>query len=236
MNDKPLKALCYNAGLKIFIQEKKMKLFDLSNGKKVFCSCAAAVMLSVLAGCASGPEILDDKGAKSVATPAWINAYLSGGNLAVEKLDEYKDMYCFVISDEGQDTDFIVAWTASVDGPRQIASLIATTVADNVQARQSGTNGDGIEREMTGTTETLSNASYNGVRKVADWWRFIRTRSTKEERYQAYVLYIGARKSLNDQIAANIQNIVDNNKAMSEAERSIYADIMADIRSNGLFN
>ncbi|GHT82529.1 hypothetical protein FACS1894137_01590 [Spirochaetia bacterium] len=108
-------------------------------------------------------------------------------------------------------------------------------MADNVQAKQGGTNGNGIERGMTGTTEVLSNASYNGVRKVADWWRFIRTKSTKEERYQAYVLYIGAKKSINDQIAANIQNIIDNNAAMSEAERAIYADIMNDIRKNGLF-
>jgi hypothetical protein len=206
------------------------------NGRKVIALCIAAVVLSVLAGCVSGPEILDDKGAKSVATPAWVNAYLSGGNLAVEALPEYKDNYCFVITDEGQDKDFIVAWTGSVDGPRQIAALVATTVDENVQAKQSGTNGNGIERGMTGTSEILSNASYNGVRKIADWWRFIRTRSTKEERYQAYVLYIGAKKTLNDQIAANIQNIIDNNKAMSEAERAIYADIMDDIRRNGLFN
>jgi hypothetical protein len=214
----------------------RRKMMKLMNGRKVFVLCAAAIVLSVLAGCKSGPEILDDKGAKSVATPKWVDAYLTGGNLAVEALAEYKDNYCFVISDEGQDKDFIIAWTGSVDGPRQIASLVATTVEDNVQAKQGGIDGDGVERGMTGTTETLSNASYNGVRKVADWWRFIRTRSTKEERYQAYVLYIGAKKSLNDQIAANIQNIVDNNTAMSAAEREIYADIMNDIRSNGLFN
>jgi hypothetical protein len=211
-----------------------MKVFDLRNGGKVFVLCAIAVSLSV--GCKSGPEILDDKGAMSVATPKWINAYLSGGNLAVEALDEYKDNYCFVISDEGQDKDFIVAWTGTVDGPREIASLIATTVEANVQAKITGANGDEIERNVTATAEILSNASYTGVRKTADWWRFIRTRSTKEERYQAYVLYIGARKSINDQIARNLQNIVDNNAAMSEAERAIYADIMDDIRRNGLFN
>ncbi|GHV60658.1 hypothetical protein AGMMS49587_02710 [Spirochaetia bacterium] len=204
--------------------------------RKGFLLCAAAIVLSMFAGCASGPEILDDKGAMSVATPKWIDAYLSGGNLAVEKLDEYKDNYCFVISDEGRDKDFIVAWTSNVDGPREIASLIATSVQDNAQAKISGSNGDEIERGLTVTTEILSNASYTGVRKVADWWRFIRTRSTREERYQAYVLYIGAKKSINDQIVRNIQNIIDNNKAMSEAEQAIYADIMDDIRRNGLFN
>jgi hypothetical protein len=218
------------------VQEKKMKLFDLSNGRKVFVLYVLVVALSVLAGCASGPEVLDDKGAKSVPTPKWVTEYLSGGNVAVEKLPEYKDNYCFVITEDSTDKAFLLAWVGNVDGPRQIAALIATTVEDNITANLGGEEGDGIERNMKANTEILSNARYNGVRKAADWWRFIRTKSTKEERYQAYVLYIGPRKSLNDQIAANIQNLVDSNKAMSEAEQAIYADIMKDIRSNGLFN
>jgi hypothetical protein len=235
MKDGPLKTPRCGDGLEIYVQEKKMKVFNLCKGRKSFVLCAAAMMLSV-AGCASGPKVLDDKGAKSVPTPQWVTEYLAGGNLAVEALPEYKDNYCFVISDEGQDKEFIVAWAGNVDGPREVAALVATTVEANVQARLAGENGEGVERAMTGTVEILSNARYNGVRKVADWWRFIRTRSTKEERYQAYVLYIGPRKSLNDQMAANIQNLVDSNKAMSAAEQAIYIDIMNDIRSNGLFN
>jgi hypothetical protein len=193
-------------------------------------------MLTVLAGCASGPQILDDKGAMSVPTPAWVDAYLTGGNNAVEALPEYKDTYCFVIAQDSTDKSFLLTWVGNVDGPRQIAALIATTVETNAQAKTSGAEGSGTESALTLTTETMSNASYTGVRKVADWWRFIRTRTTKDERYQAYVLYTGEKKSINDKIVRNLQNIVDNNKAMSAAERAIYADIMDDIRRNGLFN
>jgi uncharacterized protein YjgD (DUF1641 family) len=42
------------------------------------------------------------------------------------------------------------------------------------------------------------------------------------------------RKRLDEQIAANIQNILDNNKAMSTAEKSIYLDIITDIRTRGI--
>jgi hypothetical protein len=35
-------------------------------------------------------------------------------------------------------------------------------------------------------------------------------------------------------MAANYQNIIDNNKAMSQAERSIYTDIIKDIRARGV--
>jgi hypothetical protein len=210
-----------------------MKLIER---KKAVVLCAAAIVLSVFAGCASGPEILDDKGAKSVPTPAWVTAYLTGGNIAVEALPEYKDMYCFVIAEDDTDKAFLLAWVGNVDGPREIAAMIATTVEDNVQAKLGGSDGEGIVSSLTATTEIMSNASYTGIRKIADWWRFIRTSTTKEERYQAYVLYTGAKKTLNDQIVRNLQNIVDNNKAMSAAEQAIYADIMNDIRRNGLFN
>jgi hypothetical protein len=144
----------------------------------------------------------------SVPAPKWIDAYLVGGNNAVEALPEYKGSYCFVIAEDSTNKNFLLTWVGNVDGPRQIAALIATTVETNVQAKSSGAEGSGIENAVTATTETMSNASYTGVRKMADWWRFIRTRTTKDERYQAYVLYTGERKSINDQIVRNLQNIV----------------------------
>jgi uncharacterized lipoprotein YmbA len=239
MKDKPLQALCYGAGLKISVQEKKMKLI---NGRKAFASCAAAIALAVLAGCASGPrvqqktDLLDDKGAAlGIPTPTWVTAYVSGGNEAVGALPEYKDSYAFVINNEGTDKPFLLSWVGSVDGPREVAAFIATTVETNAQSALAGAEGEGITRVLTINTETMSNASYTGLRKIADWWLLGRNKATKVERYQAFVLYTGEKQSLNDQIVRNLQNIVDNNAAMSNEERKIYADIMDDIRRNGLF-
>ncbi|GHV38578.1 hypothetical protein AGMMS49546_09230 [Spirochaetia bacterium] len=53
---------------------------------------------------------------------------------------------------------------------------------------------------------------------------------------QAAYSEIVEKQNLNDQITANIQNIIDNNQAMSEAVRTIYADIMDNIHRSGLYN
>jgi len=49
-----------------------------------------------------------------------------------------------------------------------------------------------------------------------------------------YALFIVDKKILNDQVARNLQNVADNNKAISDAERAIYADLIANIRAHGL--
>ncbi|MDR2768268.1 MAG: hypothetical protein LBB82_08095 [Treponema sp.] len=42
--------------------------------------------------------VLDDKGAAfDMNTPAWVKLYLAGGNAAVEKTEQYKSKYCFVV-------------------------------------------------------------------------------------------------------------------------------------------
>jgi hypothetical protein len=82
----------------------------------------------------------------------------------------------------------------------------------------------------------MSNASYTGARKVSDWWILSRNRATRAEEYQAFALYIIDRKLLDNQIARNLQNIVDNNAAMSAAEQEIYTDLINEIRVNGFSN
>ena len=200
---------------------------------------AALTLALVLGACASGPkqktEILDDKGAAlGIPTPNWVSAYVAGGNIAVEKLSEYKDFYCFVVSAESQDKPFVLAWVGNVDGPAQIAGVIATTVANNVAAREGYVEGEEHERAVRRNAELMSNSSFTGSRKVADWWMLTRNKATAIEMYQGYVLYTFGKKVLDDQIARNLQNIVDNNKAISEAERAIYADLINEIRVNGV--
>ncbi|GMO15613.1 MAG: hypothetical protein Ta2A_25790 [Treponemataceae bacterium] len=210
--------------------------------QKMFVLCAAVFMLSVSVFAAAPKkakqktDILDDKGAAlGIPTPEWVLLSVGNSSIAVEALDEYKDQYAFIPTQEGQDKAFLLAWVGRVRGPQEIARFISETVETNLQTKMSGKEGDGVKRNFTDNMETLSNSSYTGVRKVADWWVLARNKKTKKENYQAFVLYIADKQAMNDQIAANLQNIVDNNKAMSAAERAIYADIMNDIRKNGLF-
>jgi hypothetical protein len=71
---------------------------------------------------------------------------------------------------------------------------------------------------------------------VSDWWILARNNTTNLEEYQDFALYIIDKPVLNDQIARNLQNIMDNNAAMSEAERGIYVDLINQIRVNGFSN
>jgi hypothetical protein len=201
------------------------------------------VLCGIVACASSGPkpvqrtDLLDEKGAAlGIPTPEWVNAYMTGGNLAVEALSDYKDSYCFVISDTSTDKQFLLAWVNNLNGPMAIAQTIATTVSQNVAGMAGNIEGAERERIVRTNAEMMSNASYTGSRKVADWWILSRNRATKAEEYQAFALYIFDRKPLNDQIARNLQNIADNNAAMSAAERPIYADMINEIRVNGFSN
>jgi uncharacterized protein YcfL len=88
--------------------------------KKVFSLALAVVGTAVmLAGCASVPGkrvaatqkvvVLDDKGAAfGIAAPDWINAYISGGNLAVQKLKDYSGLTVFVVESDNASKDYAV--------------------------------------------------------------------------------------------------------------------------------
>jgi hypothetical protein len=217
--------------------------------QSMVAGCLIAVTVFALGACASaggrgsGPrpvqqtELLDDKGAAlGIPTPAWVTTYLTGGNVAVEALAEYKDSYCFILDDESTDKAFLLAWVNNLNGPVAIASVISTTVSQDVAARAGNIEGAERERIIRTNAELMTNASYTGARKVADWWIQARNKASQAEYYRAFVLYIFDKQVLNDQIARNLQNIVDNNAVMSEAERSIYADLINEIRVNGFSN
>jgi hypothetical protein len=205
---------------------------------------AGFLVMAVLCGiaaCTSGPkqrtDLLDEKGAAlGVPTPEWLTVYLAGGNLAVEAMSIYKGSYCFVVSNTSTDKQFLLAWVNTLNGPMEIAQVISTTVSQDTAGRAENIEGEERERIIRTNAEMMSNASYTGARKVADWWILTRNRSTEAEEYQAFALYTFERNPLNDQIARNLQNIVDNNAAMSAAERAIYTDMINDIRSNGFSN
>jgi hypothetical protein len=206
---------------------------------RIFAGCLLAAAVLALAACAGGgpvqrTELLDEKGAAlGIPTPAWLTSYLSGGNAAVEALPEYKENCCFVIDEESTDKAFLLSWVNNVNGPVEIAGVISTTVAQDVAARAGNIEGGERERIIRVNAEAMTNASYTGARKVADWWILARNKTTEAEYYQAFVLYIFDKKILSDQIARNLQNIVDKNAAMSAAERAIYADLINEIRVNG---
>jgi hypothetical protein len=198
------------------------------------------LVLSMVLACAGGPkpsqrtEILDDKGAAlGTPTPQWVTAFDAGGYLAVEALGEYQSYNCFVIDATSADKPFLLAWVNNLNGPAAIAEVISTVVNRNVTAMSANIEEGERQRIIRTNTEMMSNASFNGARKVADWWYLSRNRTTKVEEYRAFALYIFDREALSDQLARKLQNIMDNNAAISDAEQEIYLEMIDQVRVNG---
>jgi hypothetical protein len=210
--------------------------------------------VGIMTGCASGPktsseapatpkqktEILDWKNAGlGQAVPEWVLA--SGEDeVSVQNLPNYKNDYCFIVQEEGADNsdatkDYVTGWVGNLaNGAARVSTLIATTVNTTAEAASSQIKGDDKEAHQMEIRDAMSNSSFNGFRKTSDFWVLSKNNSTGKEYYVAYALWTIDRKRLNEQIAANVQNILDNNKAISEAERTIYLDIITDIRTRGI--
>jgi hypothetical protein len=221
--------------------------------KKLLFISVTAAALALIAGCASGPKapaevaanvtptqrtiVVDDKGASfGIPTPEWVIAFIQNGNLSVEKLSLYKDKYCFVVESIDPSRDYAIAWVQNASGPQQIAAKVSTTVASSASNALSGEKGGDVESHLNAATEQLSNASFNGATKEGDWWQIVKNNDTGVEECRAFALWVINKKQLDEQVAANLQRIVDNNTAMSAAERAIYADLITQIRSVGGVN
>ncbi|MDR2768267.1 MAG: hypothetical protein LBB82_08090 [Treponema sp.] len=209
-----------------------------STKRKVFAVCLVVLAMTMLIA-AKKPkqkvQMLDWKGAAlGQEVPEWVNKSVES-SLAIQSLPEYKDQYCFVVTIENDNKDFAINWVKNLaNGSSQVSTMLATTVNSMAEASVSGKKGQDVDMHFTDVRDAMSNASFKNLRQVADFWIYINNKSTKKQYYAAYSLWIVPVKDLNDQIAANFQNIIDNNKAMSEAERQIYLDIITDIRTRGI--
>ncbi|GMO16134.1 MAG: hypothetical protein Pg6A_02370 [Termitinemataceae bacterium] len=211
--------------------------------KIILLSLAAALFVNACAGLKSKTkyEILDHKGAalEDSSIPKWLSAYLEGGELQIERMAEHSGYYCFVGTEEGPNKQMVTRWAQTVSGP----ALIATQVSIRLEQMTSGDVGadnSSFQQSLKQVSTTAITATFSGARKVNDWWVWRRAYDPKNhkqvisEDYSAYVLYIIEKKQLDKQVAAELQNTIDNRKNMSADERKIYTDLIQKIMSRGL--
>ncbi|GHU92807.1 hypothetical protein FACS189479_02760 [Spirochaetia bacterium] len=223
--------------------------------RKVWEGIAITLVILMVGACATSSakqktEILDDKGAAhNQPTPPWV-LVSNESNINIQKLPDYEGSYCFVVLADATispDTDYdavsrqyVIDWVNNTaNGAQRVAEIISTTVTNDANTKNAGSR-EGAASPMTAQTQSavqkaMSNASFTGLLKAADWWELTRNKTTGEKRYNGYSLWIIDEKRLDDQIARHLQNIVGNNEAMSAAERSIYLELINDIRANGIF-
>jgi hypothetical protein len=215
--------------------------------KNLLSLITLAAVMGLVLSCTSGPksgpaatqqtEVLDNKGAAvGLPTPPWVMTYIEGGNYAVEEMPEYKNDHCFVVYYADNSRDFAMSRVANADGPGQVAEMISTTVLTDAKEKSSGARGEAVSATFESAAQSMASASFTGLRMAADWWQVVLNKATKVQEAQAFALYTIDKKRLDEQIALNLANIVENNKALSTAEREIYQELIADIRLNGFNN
>jgi hypothetical protein len=216
-----------------------MKIF-IKRTAALFMTAAVVMAAAITAGCGSTPkapkqktDALDWKGAALGAQiPEWVMLSLES-NVHIQCLDEFKDQYCFVVSRENPIKDQAVTWVQdAANGASEVARMVSTTVNDTAEAQEGIKSGDAqVKQNVQQIRDSMSNANFRGLRRAGDFWTLSRNKATKNEYYTAYSLWIIPEQDLNDQIGALWQNFIDNNTAMSEAERQIYGDIITNIRT-----
>jgi hypothetical protein len=216
---------------------------SIKTKKLVLTALIAAVI--VLAGCASKPkapekpkqltEALDWKGAAlGTQIPEWV-IQAQNNVFVIESLSEFKDSYCFVVDAPNESSlDYAVAWVSNTaNGAARVGTAISTSVNGGAEAAFGAERTEGVNSMLDDFNHSMIDASFAGLRKAGDFWMLNRNTATKREYYTGYGLWVIDKKRLDDQIVLNMQNLAENNKALSAAERTTYADIINDIRSRG---
>ena len=206
--------------------------------KRMILALLTLVLLAGFTACASSPKqktvILDDKGAANgIPTPDWVIAYITGGNRVVEEISRYSKEHCFVVNFDDPSRDSAVGWVQNASGPAMVAQMVSTTVTADATAAQSGAKSEEVTAAFDFVAKAMSDASYTGLRQMDNWWQIVRNTDTKVEECRAFALYTVEKKAFDAQVAGILQNIIDNNKALSEAARTIYLRLIEGIHLNG---
>jgi hypothetical protein len=220
--------------------------------QKRFMMGMLLIALTVLAGCASSkknekigkqgkdPVSLDHAGRALGATelPKWLQTWnTSRSNMAVEKLPEYRGLYCFVEENTGTNLKAVQAWLNTIQINDIIASQISTRVGSTAEAHVDTANNASYSNSITDVMTTTRNATFTAARRESDYWVYWRRYDPDDEtkytdEYSAYILYTMEKDILNQQIANEFRAIQNN--ANTEEERAMWTGLIQAIIERGL--
>lgn len=173
---------------------------------------------------AGRPVVIDYQGqATGSEIPAWVQAVTEGAQRKIRKsLDIDADDAIFVLSNKGNDLDFLKTWTDQVDVRAEVASSIEQTVGQTVVAELDAKQTDKQSKERAAKlySSSMTNLTLNGLTKEAYYW--IKTRTLKPgvkkakkesdytDEYTYYVVYSIKKSLYNLQMKKAIDDVEDN--------------------------
>ena len=224
--------------------------------KKGLILLLVAMALFVFMGCASDPEttpeppareiqatqkteVLEHKGTVLGLTtlPAWIEVYITQNIAAVEGLDDFKDMYCFIEDADDPNKDAAVMWAENFNMAQSIAGAISTRV-ESVFEGVADSEDDEYTTEFTNSVTSYIDAEIAGAKNAGSWWIHNRRFESDdpddyEDMYTAYVIYTIPREMLDEQIENAIDKIAEDGN-LAEAELSVLEAAKALVAEKGL--
>lgn len=189
--------------------------------KKSLLIAAAGAIALVAASCASAPkpetvpvatnlpkfEIVEHKGmTMGVANaPDWVVAAISNGNAGVEAMSQYKDKYCFVADQTGNNLQALQLWAQGFSVNQEIARMVSNRVQSKFVGAAAGSPQDEFGQYFENVVKAAADATFSGVRKEADWWVKVRYfqadgKKVDREEYRYLVLMTVDKASLQKQI------------------------------------
>ncbi|WP_314847866.1 hypothetical protein [Treponema lecithinolyticum] len=217
--------------------------------------CAAMSVFLILAGCASKKnaepearelsgtvktEVLEHKGSALGIDelPVWVQTYIQKGITGLEKLNDYKNVYCFVAETTASNVDAGQAWVNGFNMPQTIARTVSTRVDALFSGASSGGTDGSYATYFENVVKTASNIEYSGARKINNWWVLLRryepnSKTKYADEYRVYVFYTIDRDSLDRQVLSVIDKVAADLKTGAD-QQAMVNKVKALINQNGL--
>jgi len=206
-------------------------------------SCASAVKTKIVE--------LENKGTGlGVGTPDWVRLYVEKGISALQALPQYKDKYCIVGEESGQNRQFVVAWADMASAQQRLGALVRINIASRYEAgikatSQSGGanlpfalsseggsgNSSSYQQEINSVLNAVVNVSYSGAQREADWWSLRRSYDPQDKEkfsdmYTAFVFYTVPKAELNRQIASAMETSISKDSALYDITIALARDLL----------
>jgi len=185
-------------------------------------------------------EVLEHKGSALGINelPVWVQTYIQTGITGLEKLNDYKDVYCFVAETTASNLDAGQAWVNSFNMPQTIARNVSTRVDALFSGASSGGTDGSYATYFENVVKTASNIEYSGARKINDWWVLLRryepnSKTKYADEYRVYVFYTIDRDSLDRQVLSVIDKVAADLKTGAD-QQAMVNKVKALINQNGL--
>ena len=185
-------------------------------------------------------EVLEHKGSSLGINelPVWVQTYVQSGLTGLEKLNDYKDMYCFVAETTSANLEAGQAWVNGFNMPQTVARNVSTRVDALFSGASSGGTEGTYGTYFENVVKTSSNTEYSGVRKINDWWVLVRrydqnVKNKYKDEYRVYVFYTIERDLLDRQVLDVIDRTAADSKVNTDQKAAI-DKVKSLIRESGL--